>query len=243
MKCLPWIALFCLCVPARAQNAAAEVKTGEKRLDEDNPVDAIKHFDSALARDNGNLDALYGRGVARVQCHAAAEAIEDLSRILKVHPRDPYARYWRARAYGQQENGNQAVDDFTAALNTNEPFGADLRYSCLVYRGLNRKALGQLVGARSDMDAAIALDAARAEGWAGRARVRRAQGDETGARTDSAHAGAIDPALGTSLEAYGGFQWSRWIYCAVAVIVGLVTVLGAVPLIRSVALLAKTEKK
>ena len=243
MKYLLLFVLLLWAAPVRAQSVEESNEAGWKLLREERPALALQQFDRALAREKDSLEALYGRGVARVQCFNAAGAVEDLTQVVEARPREPNARFWRGLAFGDQREHARAVEDFSLALGSNEPLGNELRVNCLIHRGLNRNALGQLKEARSDMDEAIKLDETKAEAWAGRARVRRAQGDEAGAQNDSKQAGALDPELGTSLEAHEGFQLSQVVYWVVAAIMAIITLFCIGPLVRNVALLLKADKE
>ena len=229
--------------PLRAQSVETANEAGWKLLREERPALALQQFDRALAAEKDSPEALYGRGVARVQCFNAAGAVEDLTKVVDARPREPNARFWRGLAFGDLNKHTQAIEDFSFALGSNEPLGNELRVNCLINRGLNRNALGQLEEARGDMDEAIKLDETKAEAWAGRARVRRAQGDEAGAKSDSKQAGALDPELGNSLEAHEGFQLSRVILWVVVALIGAGTLYGLMPLVRNIAFLIKEDKK
>lgn len=243
MKYLLWIALFCLCAQANAQTVAEDIKAGRKLLDDDRPEDALKRFNHALSVNPKSLDALYSRGVARAQVHKSADAVDDLTIVVRSQPREPFARYWRGVAYGQQQKRVEAIEDFSVALGTNKPLPADLRYCAYLYRGLNRNDLGQLSAARTDLDDAIQIDPSQAEGWAGRARIRRAQGDETGAQSDLARAAQIDPDLGQLLDSDSHIHLTRIILWVVILVVCGFILATAGPLFRALAVLTKEEKK
>lgn len=246
MKTLLLFVALCLAFinPAFAEaTAKQDIAAGRKLLDEDRDFEAIKRFDHALKFEPNSREALYWRGVTRVQNGHPAKAIEDLSRYLDRSPREPNARFWRGYAYGQLNRHAEANEDFSAALGRSEALHEDVRYDCLVYRGLNRNALGKLEEARSDLDAAVILNPQNPEGWAGRARVRRAQGDEAGAQSDSQRAGEIDPELGTSLEAHETFQFSRVVYWSVIGIICVAVLFSALPLFRMITLLLRADKK
>ncbi len=102
-------ALF-VAVPVGAQSATSELSQGHAAWGSEDWRAAREHFDRALHAADGNpnieVDALHGRGVARLELHDWQGAKNDLTGALRLDPRDAGA--FAARCMARKGLGDYA---------------------------------------------------------------------------------------------------------------------------------------
>ena len=168
---------------------------------------AIHDLTRLIEREPENAEAWGRRGHARLGLGECAAAVEDFNRALQLQPRFAQALAYRGLAYHGLKQSALAIADYDAALAMHEddaglPRAARNGFAALVFtnRALARKAIGDLMGARADLDAAIERQPSL-EAFIGRAELQYQAGDDGAAIRDYTAAIALSPFDG---EARGG---------------------------------------
>ena len=177
-----------------AEHCAALALVGLHRYAEAGPrLDAL-----ARAKDTpaGLRPALFDQaGNAFLLAGEGARAVASLSAALTLSANDPDLFSDLARAQAMQKNWSEVVLDLNAALAMT-PKRADL----LVLRASARRALGQIIEAHHDIEAALAIRR-DAGALVERGLLRRQAGDIGGARSDFRAALAAKPNAAVAAEA------------------------------------------
>lgn len=113
-------------------------------------------------------------------CSDPAQAVAYLDKAIAAQPDYAAAYLRRGLAYSEMGRYEEAFDDLTRSLRLHP--GAEV-YS---YRGLVSMRMGNMMGARKDLDHAIELDGGYHRAWNFRAAVRLQQDDVAGACDDFA---------------------------------------------------------
>ena len=119
---------------------------------------AIGDFDRAISYNPLDAITYYYRGRARRERNSIEQddivgATEDYTRTIELDPQFSDAYYWRASLYYGQDKLEQAIEDFTQAIEIQPP--APCVPCAYVGRGLVRKAQGDIVGAIEDYSRAV----------------------------------------------------------------------------------------
>jgi|GEM_PF-802550 len=159
-------------------------------------------FSIALGEHLGTLVA-FASGLALLENKAYAEAAKALDTASQVYGNplaksiEPLIHFMRANSYLWMGDLQIPIVEYTAALELLDDVAAQsialAPETILVNRGNARRDLGDLTGAISDYDRAIALDPQDVAAYNNRGNARRAQGDLTGAISDYDQAIAFDP--------------------------------------------------
>lgn len=113
-------------------------------------------------------------------CSDPVQAVTYLDRAIAVQPDYTAAYLRRGLAYSEMGRYEEAFEDLTKALRLKPGVEA------YTYRGLVSMRMGNLIGARKDLDHAVELDARYHRAWNFRAAVRLQQEDTAGACDDFA---------------------------------------------------------
>jgi tetratricopeptide (TPR) repeat protein len=119
-----------------------------------NGAKAVQSFSAALALSGGDADLFADLGRAQAMRKNWPEVILDLNAALQIR-RDPELLVLRASAHRALKQFGEARTDLEAALKLRPNDGG-----ALVERGLLRKEVGDLGGARRDFQAALKTGAA-----------------------------------------------------------------------------------
>jgi tetratricopeptide (TPR) repeat protein len=179
--------------PAIAAQAGDAMKNGDAASAEKLYTQAM---DMHTLPPPGNANALLGRGLAREKLGKRDDALADFTAALALNALPPAdaarAQYDRGVALDALGRMPEAIDAFNAAIALQPDFAA-----AYTNRGNAHLRLGDLAGAKSDYEAALAADiASPAYVWYGLGQIAQAQGDFVGARECYEKALAADPAYG-----------------------------------------------
>lgn len=125
---------------------------GLLELAEEHPAQAYQALSSAIEQDPLLVAAWTNRAVLAFEQGQVEAAIEDLTRAIALGE-NAAVRYNRGVAYQSRQQWEQAVEDFTAALNLDREDEQDLLYR----RGYCLARLGDAERARQDFQAHLAL--------------------------------------------------------------------------------------
>jgi tetratricopeptide (TPR) repeat protein len=167
--------------------ALGHYQRGTQLLEADDAGGAIAAFGEAIALAPGFGPAFGMRGIARCAKEDFEGALSDFETAALIDPRDRIARHNLARALGELERWEEAIraldevleldpgnpraltDRGYARLRAGDPRGAILDLTPalesvpeqaslpLYHRAHARRAIGDLVGFRADLDAALAV--------------------------------------------------------------------------------------
>jgi tetratricopeptide (TPR) repeat protein len=84
--------------------------------DQNEFTQAVSYCTQALDLDSDYIDALFWRGFSQIQLGKYDDAINDMSRVLKLQPLDVEAWSHRAAAYRRSGKFTQALSDANRAL-------------------------------------------------------------------------------------------------------------------------------
>jgi len=182
--------------PGLMAEADDAMKSGNAADAEKLYTDAI---DSKTLSAADNASAYLGRGLAREKLGHEDDALADFTLAVASNALSPddaaRAQYDRGVALDALGRSAEAADAFTGALKLKPDFA-----QAYTNRGNARLRLGDLMGAKSDYEAALAAGiASPAYVWYGLGQIAQAQGDFAGARDCYKKALGADP--GYSLAA------------------------------------------
>jgi len=143
-------------VPDAAFRAELFDQAGNAWLLAGDGAKAVQSFSAALALSGGDADLFADLARAQAMRKNWPEVVLDLNAALQIR-RDPELLVLRASAHRALKHFKAADSDLDAALKLRPGDG-----DALVERGLLRKQLGDLGGARRDFQAALKTDAAAA---------------------------------------------------------------------------------
>lgn len=123
----------------------------------------------------------------------ASRSIDACTTIIDANHRPPAKRLSeayanRAKGYADRGRIDEAIEDFTHAINFDPTRG-----DAFAGRGAQYYVQGEYKRAVADLDAAIRLDPTNADSWAWRSRAKGQLGDADGANADEVHALKLDP--------------------------------------------------
>jgi tetratricopeptide (TPR) repeat protein len=112
-------------------------------------IEAVKNCDEAISRNPELADALYLRGTAQKALGHIDAAVSDIDAVLNLDPGYSEAYLERGKLSYFQHRWQQAVDDFTAAI---EHIGVGSQYlrECFYLRGMAAQELGEHRAAIAD---------------------------------------------------------------------------------------------
>ena len=195
---------------------------GLAQADEGNHAAALADYDTALRLNPHDAATHQGRGRSNLAQDDVEAAIADFSTAIKHDPDNATNYHLRAELYAVQGKLRAALEDYDAVLERLEAkitrfgeavpglreLGMDAeaasmqavvdglqgeRVAVLVQRGTARQLLGDLPGARVDLDAALALDPQNAAAFNARGKVRYQQDDPQDALEDFQQTLALEP--------------------------------------------------
>lgn len=111
-------------------------------------------------------------------CTDPEKAVVYLDRAIAIEPEYAQAYLRRGLAYSDMSLWDEAFDDLTKSLRLAPG------YDAYTYRGLVSMRMGNFIGARKDLDRAIALQSGLPRAWNFRAAVKLQEDDVTGACQD-----------------------------------------------------------
>jgi tetratricopeptide (TPR) repeat protein len=151
---IPVILLFAICfsASAAAQTADELVLRGQNALRGMDVQSAMQAFDQALKLDAKNAKAAFERGRIFLKMGEHKLAVADFTTTILADPKHGRAFARRGEAYVALKNPDAAFADFASGIAA-EPDIAELR----VIRAIQRLKIGNLVGAREDVDAALKI--------------------------------------------------------------------------------------
>jgi tetratricopeptide (TPR) repeat protein len=156
--------------------SAPWLRLGNLFSDQGKKEQALAAYRQATARNPGQLDAWIGMARAQSEQGHDADARASLGRALDVEPHNLYARLSRAQLALKDGDVQAALDDAKLASHQD-----DKDPSVLYVYGAAMAAAKDYTGAAAAFDRLAALDATSPFASYGRARLRLAQGDRTGA--------------------------------------------------------------
>lgn len=121
---MKWVVLFLipitLVAQTRERDADRHFSLGEKAFEGQSWVDAIAHFDTAIAYNPAHFDAFYSRAIAREQTGDLDGAIADYGAMIHLDP-DFTETYWnRSMLYFNEGRYDLAKKDLLLLLDTPE---------------------------------------------------------------------------------------------------------------------------
>jgi len=183
--------------PGTERNPAAWLARGLAHLRLNEPFDAVRCLDVAVALAPGREALLFHRGVALHATKRYAEAAADFAAVLERAPDDQDARFNRALALLEAGDARGAL----AELDRVERAGP--RFTRVYFvRAQARRATGDTAGADADAQRGLELEPTDAISWVarGRARLSQVPPDAPGAHADFEAAVAADPLLVSAWE-------------------------------------------
>lgn len=164
--------LMVLCLVMLCQGCASS----NKNVTDYNPMgfsgkvnqEAEKHF--AMAR------ILWRQNAS--QCSDIDKALEHLDKAIEIQDDYAEAYFWRAKALHQAGYGEDAFDDLSRSIRLNPVPDS------YALRGAVSVGLGNLLGARKDIEYALSLDSDLALGIESRGLLEQALGNQTAACDD-----------------------------------------------------------
>lgn len=191
-----------------ADHAAALAHRGEAHVAKSETTPALRDFEGALALDQNNLVAAYGRASILLDSGQLDAALPLVDRLVAANYQPVQAHTMKGRiAFGRGEY-DSAITNFDAALSQNNRFAP-----ALALRGRAKERLGRDADARADYDAAIDADGHRANALAWRCWMEvRLKGDPATAQADAERAVQADPRLEDGHTCLGVVQLkaSQW---------------------------------
>ena len=123
MICIIGLAVILMCPGVRAEDEDAFDK-GVKLMSQQDYIEAIHAFSTAIQIIPRDYQAYNYRGVARALTGEYGEAIADYSKAIEIRPR--YAEAYNNRGFARTQIGDlgNAINDYSRALEIN-PFFVD----------------------------------------------------------------------------------------------------------------------
>ncbi|HEX8834461.1 MAG TPA: tetratricopeptide repeat protein [Abditibacteriaceae bacterium] len=231
---------FCSAANAQSGEESAAIKEGEKQSKESYPARAIESYNRALEINPKSQEALYGRAWANIDAGNHDRAIADFGRLIELEPQSAPSYFGRGYAWGNKNEYQKAIDNFTRTIEIKPE--SELLAEAHVYRGLNRKALGEYDEATRDFETAMKVDPQNAGSWAGRALVRQAKGDAAGSQADIDKAESIDPDYARVTDNYSGFSTRTLILRGVIAVVAIAVAFGGFAMIKTLVAISRSDK-
>ncbi len=165
-------------VDSAPERAEEQVQLGITMLTPGRYEEAVKQFTEALQTSPASWNAYLQRGVARQNLGSLDEALEDYQRALLLKPDLLQARSGRAEIYRLKGDGKSAAEELTKVIELQPTAEAYSR------RGLVRAEVGEHKLAIADFTWVIDQLRDAPYAYLGRAKSKRALGDEAGAQED-----------------------------------------------------------
>ena len=127
---------------------------GQRDLQSENYLDAIKKFNTAIASRPDAFEAYFLRGIAKFSLGDFRGAIADFTQTITIHPLYVRAYHYRGISRDRENDFAHAISDFDKALDI-DPFNPDV-YTA---RGDTKMHLRDFHGAVEDYTSAINLKA------------------------------------------------------------------------------------
>jgi tetratricopeptide (TPR) repeat protein len=179
--------------------AWAHNRRGEIRADADQPEDALRDFQAAIALDSSCSLAIHNRAVTFAQQNEFDAALRDFNRVIELNPGLAVAYRNRAELLAATDRIEEAIADYSQAIEglPNDPH---------LYRGRGYafQRLGQFSKALADYNRAIEMAPNDAEIFTMRGNLAAEQGDYRRAIKDFRRALSVDAA---SAEAHRSLAW------------------------------------
>jgi tetratricopeptide (TPR) repeat protein len=150
--------------------------------------DAIECFDAVLRKTPDSVDALVGRGVARVKTNNTRQARDDFDKALRINPKHVGARALRGLCREQRGDYEGALSDLDEALRLDPTIAI-----AYVWRGNIHRRRGDDEKALHDFAQALQNDNSLAWAYACRGDLQRRRGESDKALTDLSEAIRLDP--------------------------------------------------
>jgi tetratricopeptide (TPR) repeat protein len=173
-------------ISSAPQRAAAQVQAAMSMLTPGRYEQAVTQFSEALQTDPTSWNAYLQRGVAKQNLGMLDEALEDYRNALVLKPDLLQARTERAEIYRQKGEQRHAVEELSKVIELNPTIEA---YST---RALIYAEMGQHEQAIPDFTWVINQTRDAPFAYFGRAKSKRALGDEAGAVADEQAAAGLD---------------------------------------------------
>ena len=135
--------------------------------------------------------ALNGKGLARYEAGAHAEAVADFGRAVATHPMLPYIHNNLANAYRVQGDLVRAIASYSRAIAADPGYGR-----AYINRGMAEFVTGDFPAALADLHHAVRLQPRAASPLTVRGNIKLAMGDAAGALADQTAAIALNPGFG-----------------------------------------------
>lgn len=147
---------------------------------------AIAALDRTIAEDAANKDALLLRGEARLEVNDFEGAVKDFTAAIALDDQVANAFTRRGAAYRKLNRDSEALSDFEKAIQL-QPSIELYAERALLYEstGDNQKAL-------ADWNAVVDMNPQWPAPYRGRARAKKALGDEAGSEEDAAVARRLE---------------------------------------------------
>jgi len=216
---------FTRAIEENPELAEAWRRRGWSRQKDRQYAPALEDVDRALQLDPADAEAHKNRAAALISLNRHQEALAAATRSLELRPGYSAGYYYRAFAHlrlgnypsmeadatraleGRADNASayflrgiaryelKQHPDGLADLDMAQQLGLEPNRSLTYYRGLHRRALGDLAGARPEFEETLRLDSADARAWAMMGECRLAAGDVERAIRDIRKALTLDPKL------------------------------------------------
>ena len=162
-----WIMLILLlfmAVPAFTQiNYEHFLYAGQRDLNKNEYLDAIKKFNIALSSKRDGFEAYFLRGIAKFSLGDFQGAINDFSKTISIHPLYVRAYHYHGISCDRVYDYAHAISDFDKALEI-DPFNPEVYMA----RGDTKMHLNDFHGAIEDYSSAIDFDNKIAAAWLNR---------------------------------------------------------------------------
>ncbi len=133
-----------------------------EQLADGDPEGAIAELDATVANDPTDWMSLQNRGSFHLHTGRLAEAVSDLSEVLRLNPKNPLAQLTRGKAYAEMQEPVQAEEDFTGVISARSGLPG-VAAEAYLRRGMIRLESGRVEEAYEDYCEAIRIDASLSE--------------------------------------------------------------------------------
>ena len=165
-------------IDSAPERAEQQVNAGIAMLTPGRYGEAVQQFTEALQLNSASWNAYLQRGVAKQNLGQLDAALDDYQKALLLKPDLLKARTERAEIYRRKGDSRNALEELTKVIEI-EP-----TTEAYTTRGLVRADLGQHQEAIADFSWVIEKLRDAPYAYLGRARSKRALGDEAGAQAD-----------------------------------------------------------